>query len=149
MTKYYRFISQEEFKNLQKDGRIINKDRGKPLFFLRENPTVYILPESLNYKLTIEELIQSDYPKFEDFNKELFQSYMIGTTSTDYLIKIETNQKPTMSNLGWYYMDEDTEICIIENCFHQYTIKDITNIYVGDFYDWQHIQTIQLKKVAS
>lgn len=149
MTKYYRFISQEEFKNLQKDGRIINKDRGKPLFFLRENPTVYILPESLNYKLTIEELIQSDYPKFEDFNKELFQSYMIGTTSTDYLIEIETNQKPTMSNLGWYYMDEDTEICIIENCFHQYTIKDITNIYVGDFYDWQHIQTIQLKKVAS
>ena len=149
MTKYYRFISQEEFKNLQKDGRIINKDRGKPLFFLRENPTVYILPESLNYKLTIEELIQSDYPKFEDFNKELFQSYMIGTTSTDYLIEIETNQKPTMSNLGWYYMDEDTEICIIKNCFHQYTIKDITNIYVGDFYDWQHIQTIQLKKVAS
>ncbi len=149
MTKYYRFISQEEFKNLQKDGRIINKDRGKPLFFLRENPTVYILPESLNYKLTIEELIQSDYPKFEDFNKELFQSYMIGTTSTDYLIEIETDQKPTMSNLGWYYMDEDKEICIIENCFHQYTIKDITNIYVGDFYDWQHIQTIQLKKVAS
>lgn len=149
MTKYYRFISQEEFKNLQKDGRIINKDRGKPLFFLRENPTVYILPESLNYKLTIEELIQSDYPKFEDFNKELFQSYMIGTTSTDYLIEIETDQKPTMSNLGWYYMNEDTEICIIENCFHQYTIKDITNIYVGDFYDWQHIQTIQLKKVAS
>ena len=149
MTKYYRFISQEEFKNLQKDGRIINKDRGKPLFFLRENPTIYILPEDLNYKLTIEELIQSDYPKFEDFNKELFQSYMIGTTSTDYLIEIETNQKPTMSNLGWYYMDEDTEICIIENCFHQYTIKDITNIYVGDFYDWQHIQTIQLKKVTS
>lgn len=149
MTKYYRFISQEEFKNLQKDGRIINKDRGKPLFFLRENPTVYILPESLNYKLTIEELIQSDYPKFENFNKELFQSYMIGTTSTDYLIEIETDQKPTMSNLGWYYMDEDTEICIIENCFHQYTIKDITNIYVGDFYDWQHIQTIQLKKVVS
>lgn len=149
MTKYYRFISQEEFKNLQKDGRIINKDRGKPLFFLKENPTVYILPESLNYKLTIEELIQSDYPKFEDFNKELFQSYMLGTTSTDYLIEIETDQKPTMSNLGWYYIDEDTEICIIENCFHQYTIKDITNIYVGDFYDWQHIQTIQLKKVAS
>lgn len=149
MTKYYRFISQEEFKNLQKDGRIINKDRGKPLFFLRENPTVYILTESLNYKLTIEELIQSDYPKFENFNKELFQSYMIGTTSTDYLIEIETDQKPTMSNLGWYYMDEDTKICIIENCFHQYTIKDITNIYVGDFYDWQHIQTIQLKKVVS
>lgn len=149
MTKYYRFISQEEFKNLQKHGRIINKDRGKPLFFLKENPTVYILPEDLNYKLTIEELIQSDYPKFEDFNKKLFQSYMIGTTSTDYLIEIETNQKPTMSNLGWYYMDEDTEICIIENCFHQYTIKDITNIYVGDFYDWQHIQNIQLKKVAS
>lgn len=149
MTKYYRFISQQEFKNLQKNGRIINKDRGKPLFFLRENPTVYILPESLNYKLTIEELIQSDYPKFEDFNKELFQSYMIGTTSTDYLIEIETDQKPTMSNLGWYYMDENTEICIIENCFHQYTIKDITNIYVRDFYDWQHIQTIQLKKVAS
>lgn len=149
MTKYYRFISQEEFKNLQKDGRIINKDRGKPLFFLRENPTVYILPKSLNYKLTIEELIQSDYPKFKDFNKELFQSYMIGTTSTDYLIEIETNQKPTMSNLGYYYMDEDTEICIIENCFHQYTIKDITNIYVGDFYDWQHIQFIYLKEKAS
>lgn len=149
MTKYYRFISREEFKNLQKDGFIINKHKGKPLFFVKENPTVYILPEDLNYKLTIEELIQSDYPKFEDFNKELFQSYMIGTTSTDYLIEIETNQKPTMSNLGWYYMDEDTEICIIENCFHQYTIKDINNIYVGDFYDWQHIQTIQLKKVAS
>ena len=147
MTKYYRFISQEDFKNLQKDGRVINKDRGKPLFFLRENPTVYILPESLNYKLTIEELIQSDYPKFENFTKDLFQSYMIGTTSTDYLIEIETDQKPTMSNLGWYYMDED--ICIIENCFYQYKLKDVTNIYIGDFYDWQHIQTIQLKKVAS
>lgn len=148
MTKYYRFISQEEFKNLQKDGRIINKDRGKPLFFLKENPTVYILPDFLNYKLTIEELIQSDYPKFENFTKDLFQSYMIGTTSTDYLIEIETDQKPTMSNLGWYYMDENTEICIIENCFHQYTIKDITNIYIGDFYDWQNIKTIELKKVT-
>ena len=148
MTKYYRFISQEEFKNLQKDARIINKDRGKPLFFLKENPTVYILPDFLNYKLTIEELIQSDYPKFENFTKDLFQSYMIGTTSTDYLIEIETDQKPTMSNLGWYYMDENTEICIIENCFHQYTIKDITNIYIGDFYDWQNIKTIELKKVT-
>lgn len=149
MTKYYRFISQEEFKNLQKDGRIINKHKGKLLFFVKENPTVYILPESLNYKLTIEELIQSDYPKFEDFNKELFQSYMIGTTSTDYLIEIETDQKPTISNLGWYYFDEDNEICIIETCLYQYTSNDVTNIYTGDFYDWQHIKTIQLKEKAS
>lgn len=47
MTKFYRFISQEEFDNLQKDKIIINKDNSKPLFFLKENPTVYILPDSL------------------------------------------------------------------------------------------------------
>jgi hypothetical protein len=149
MTKYYRFISQEEFKNLQKDKVVINKDKGKPLFFLKEKPTVYILPDFLNYKITIEELIQSNYPKFENFDKELFQSYMIGTTPTDYLIEIDINYEPSMYNLGWYYMDEENEICIIENCFYQYTINDVTNIYKGDFYDWQHIQTVQLNQVAS
>ena len=149
MTKYYRFISKEEFDNLQKEKVIINKENGKPLFFLKENPTVYILPNSLNYNIDIEELFHSNYPKFENFNKELFQSYMIGTTSTDYLIEIEINKKPSMHNLGWYYMDENNEICIIENCFYKYKLDDVTNIYTGDFYDWQNIKSIQLRKQAS
>ena len=100
MTKYYRFISKEEYDNLKNEKVIINKDRGKPLFFLHENPTVYILPDSLNYNITIEELLKSNYPKFENFNKELFQSYMIGTTSTDYLIEIDIKYTPSMYNLG-------------------------------------------------
>jgi hypothetical protein len=143
MTKYYRFISKEEYDNLKNEKVIINKDRGKPLFFLQENPTVYILPDSQNYNLTIEELLQSDYQKFENFNKELFQSYMIGTTSTDYLIEIDIKYTPSMYNLGWYYNDENTEICIIETCLNQYTIEDVTNIYQGNFYDWQNITTIK------
>ena len=143
MTKYYRFISKEEYDNLKNEKVIINKDRGKPLFFLQENPTVYILPDSQNYNLTIEELLQSDYQKFENFNKELFQSYMIGTTSTDYLIEIEIKYTPSMYNLGWYYNDENTEICIIETCLDQYTLDDVTNIYQGDFHDWQNIKTIK------
>lgn len=149
MTKYYRFISQEEFDNLQKHKVIINKDKGKPLFFLKEKPTVYILPDSLNYDIDIEELLQSNHPKFEDFTKELFQSYMIGTTPTDYLVEIDINYNPSMYNLGWYYFDEDNEICIIETCLYQYTLNDVTNIYTGDFYEWQHIKTIQLKEQAS
>lgn len=143
MTKYYRFISKEEYDNLKNEKVIINKDRGKPLFFLHENPTVYILPDSLNYNITIEELLKSNYPKFENFNKELFQSYMIGTTSTDYLIEIDIKYTPLMYNLGWYYNDENTEICIIETCLNQYTIEDVTNIYQGNFYDWQNITTIK------
>ena len=54
-----------------------------------------------------------------------------------------------MHNLGWYYMDENNEICIIENCFYKYKLDDVTNIYTGDFYDWQNIKSIQLRKQAS
>ena len=146
MTKYYRFISQEELNILKKDKIVINKDKGKPLFFLKENPTVYIPPDSLNYNIDIKELLQSDYPKFENFTKELFQSYMIGTTSTDYLIEIDIKNIPSMYNLGWYYYDEDNEICIIENCLYHYKIDDVTNIYKGDFCDWQNIESVQLNK---
>lgn len=146
MTKYYRFISQKELNTLKKDKIVINKDKGKPLFFLKENPTVYILPDSLNYNIDIKELLQSDYPKFENFTKELFQSYMIGTTSTDYLIEIDIKNIPSMYNLGWYYYDEDNEICIIENCLYHYKLDDVTNIYKGDFCDWQNIESIQLNK---
>ena len=103
----------------------------------------------MNYDIDIEELLQSNYPKFEDFTKELFQSYMIGTTPTDYLIEIDINYNPSMYNLGWYYYDEDNEICIIETCLYQYTLNDVTNIYTGDFCDWQHIQSIYLKEKAS
>ena len=149
MTKYYRFISKEELNTLQKDKIVINKDKGKPLFFLKENPTVYILPNSLNYNIDIEKLFQSDYPKFENFTKELFQSYMIGTTSTDYLIEIDIKNIPSMYNLGWYYYDEENEICIIENCLYRYKLDDVTNIYKGNFYDWQHIKSIYLKEKTS
>ena len=129
-----------------KNKVIINKDKGKPLFFLKEKPTVYILPDSLNYNIDIEELLQSNYPKFEDFNKELFQSYMIGTTSTDYLIEIDIKNIPSMYNLGWYYYDEDNEIYIIENCLYHYKLDDVTNIYKGNFCDWQNIESVQLNK---
>ena len=149
MTKYYRFISKEELNTLQTDKIVINKDKGKPLFFLKENPTVYILPNSLNYNIDIEKLFQSDYPKFENFTKELFQSYMIGTTSTDYLIEIDIKNIPSMYNLGWYYYDEENEICIIENCLYRYKLDDVTNIYKGNFYDWQHIKSIYLKEKTS
>ena len=100
MTKYYRFISQDEYDTLKNEGAVVNKNNGKPLFFLIENPTVYILPESLNYNITIEELLTSNYPRFENFNKELFQSYMLGTTPTDYLIEIDIDYTPSIYNLG-------------------------------------------------
>ena len=147
MTKYYRFISQEEYDNLKSDGVVINKNSGRPLFFLSENPTVYILPESLNYNITIEELLTSNYPRFENFNKELFQSYMLGTTPTDYLIEIDIDHTPSMYNLGWYYKDEDTEICIIETCLYRYTLDDVVNIYRGDFDDWQNITVVNSDKI--
>ena len=54
MSKYYRFISKEEYKNLIDDEKITSLNR--PLFILPEFPTAYILPEELNYNLTIEEL---------------------------------------------------------------------------------------------
>lgn len=147
MTKYYRFISQEEYDTLKNEGVVINKNNGKPLFFLSENPTVYILPESLNYNITIEELLSSNYPRFENFNKELFQSYMLGTTPADYLIEIDIDYTPSMYNLGWYYKDEDTEICIIETCLYRYTLDDVVNIYRGDFYDWQNITVVNPDKI--
>ena len=74
---------------------------------------------------------------------------MMGTTSTDYLIEIDINYIPSMYHLGWYYMDEDNEICILENCLYKYKLDDVTNIYTGDFYDWQNIQSIYTRKVAS
>ena len=147
MTKYYRFVSHEEYENLKSEGVVINKNSGKPLFFLSENPTVYILPDSLNYNMTIEELLTSNYPRFENFNKELFQSYILGTTSTDYLIEIDIDYTPSMYNLGWYYKDEDTEICIIETCLYRYTLDDVVNIYQGDFDDWQNITIINFDKI--
>ena len=36
MAKYYRFISQEEYDTLKNEGVVINKNNGKPLFFLSD-----------------------------------------------------------------------------------------------------------------
>ena len=67
---------------------------------------------------------------------------MIGTVSYDYLIELDLKKKPSMANLGWYYNNSNTELCLVEYCLDQYTIDDITAIYKGDFRDWQNIKTL-------
>ena len=141
MTKYYRFISKEEYQNLIQNEKITNINN-RPLFILPEFPTAYILPEEYNYNLTIEELLMSNHPRKLDFTKEVFMSYMLGTVSNDYLIELDLKKKPNMSNLGWYYYNSDTELCLVEYCLNQYTINDITAIYKGNFRDWQNIETL-------
>ncbi len=141
MSKYYRFISKEEYQNLIQNEKITNINN-RPLFILPEFPTAYILPEEYNYNLTIEELLMSKHPRKLDFTKEVFMSYMLGTVSNDYLIELDLKQKPSMANLGWYYHDNGTELCLVEYCLNQYTIDDITAIYKGDFWAWQNIETL-------
>ena len=141
MSKYYRFISKEEYQNLIKNEKITNINN-RPLFILPEFPTAYILPEELNYNLTIEELLTSNHPRKLDFTKEIFLSYMIGTVSYDYLIELDLKKKPSMANLGWYYNENNTELCLVEYCLDKYTINDITAIYKGDFSNWQNIETL-------
>lgn len=140
MSKYYRFISKEEYKNLIDDEKITSLNR--PLFILPEFPTAYILPEELNYNLTIEELLSSNYPRKLDFTRETFMSYMIGTVSQDYLIELDLEKKPSMANLGWYYNEQNTELCLVEYCLKQYSIKDITAVYKGDFVNWKDIKKL-------
>lgn len=140
MSKYYRFISKEEYKNLIDDEKITSLNR--PLFILPEFPTAYILPEELNYNLTIEELLSSNYPRKLDFTKEAFMSYMIGTVSQDYLIELDLKKKPSMTNLGWYYNEQNTELCLVEYCLEQYSIEDVTAVYKGDFVDWKDIKKL-------
>jgi hypothetical protein len=141
MSKYYRFISKEEYQNLSENEKITNINN-RPLFILPEFPTAYILPEELNYNLTIEELLTSNHPRKLDFTKEIFLSYMIGIVSYDYLIELDLKKKPSMANLGWYYNENNTELCLVEYCLDKYTIDDITAIYKGDFWDWQNIETL-------
>lgn len=141
MSKYYRFISKEEYQNLIRNEKIANINT-RPLFILPEFPTAYILPEKLNYDLTVEELLESNYQRKLDFTKEVFMSYMLGTVSSDYLVELDLKKKPSMSNLGWYYNDDSTELCLVEYCLDQYTIEDVTAIYKGDFNDWQKIEKL-------
>ena len=69
-------------------------------------------------------------------------SYMIGTVSQDYLIELDLKKKPSMTNLGWYYNEQNTELCLVEYCLEQYSIEDVTAIYKGDFVDWKDIKKL-------
>lgn len=46
MTKYYRFISTDEYNALLDKGFVENKT-ARPLFLLSENPKTKILPENI------------------------------------------------------------------------------------------------------
>lgn len=144
MTKYYRFISEAEYQNLINNKEIKNINN-RPFFLLSETPTAYILPNKLNYDITVEQLLTSSYPQKKDFTKEVFLAYMAGTVSEDYLIELTLPSQPAMSCLGWYYNNDDTELCLVEYCIHQYSLDQITNICNGNFYNWQNIETVATK----
>lgn len=144
MTKYYRFISENEYKTLINNKKVENINN-RPLFLLPELPTAYILPNKLNYDITVEELLTSNYPQKTDFTKEVFMAYMTGTVSEEYLVELTLPSKPAMSCLGWYYNDDETELCLVEYCVSQYSLDQVTNIYTGNFYSWANIDTVATK----
>ena len=144
MTKYYRFISEAEYQALM-TNETVEGINNRPLFVLPEKPTTYILPNELNYNLTVEELLASNYPQKTDFTKEVFMAYMTGTVSENYLVELNLPSKPAIASLGWYYNDDETELCLVEYCVSQYSLDQITNIYTGNFYSWTNIDTVATK----
>lgn len=145
MPKYYRFISKAEHQALI-TNKVVTNINNAPLHILPEKPTAFITPNAVNYSISIEDLLASNYPRKTDFTKEVFLAYMIGTISHDYLIELDLPSPPSMSNLGWYYNDEDTELCLVEYCIAQYSLDQVTNIYTGDFHDWQGVRSIYTKQ---
>ena len=143
MTKYYRFISKEEWQELHKKGFIKNKN-SRPLFLLPEKSLAKIVPEATNYNLTMEEFFNSTYPVFDKLSKECFLSYLIGTVSSDYLLELELDETPSMYNLRWYGFDEKLELCVLKACISQYNAHNVKKVYKGDFYDWQNITEITM-----
>lgn len=140
MYKYYRFISENEYQNLINNKKIENK---KPIHVLINNPIAYLVPDTTNYKLTKTELLNSNYKKL-NLNKENFNEILIGIVSDDYLIEITLPTLPTQENLGWYYWDDDTEVCIVETLIPSYTLNDVSKIYTGNFYNWTNIKEIKI-----
>ena len=143
MSKYYRFISKEEWQELHEKGFIQNKNP-RPLFLLPEKSLAKIVPESTNYNLTMQDFFESTHPTFDQLSKECFLSYLIGTVSSDYLLEIELEKTPSMYNLGWYDFDEGLELCVLETCIASYNATDVKKVYKGDFYDWQNITEITM-----
>lgn len=139
MAKYYRFVSETEFQTLKNNGAVVHHEN-KLLHILSEAPAAFIVPSSTNYDLTIEELLGSDFPKNENFSKEQFLSYIAGPVSEDYLLELELDCKPSMSNLGWYYHEEGLELCVVEYLISSYTAEQVSAVYTGSFYSWKNIQ---------
>lgn len=120
-----------------------------PIFTLPEKTTAYIMPNKYNYKLTIEQLMEKDFEKIS-FSKEDFYDLLAGIVSPDYLIELEYDRIPSMSNLGWYYRDEDTEFCVIEYCLPEYTKDNVKSVYKGNFYRWgTKVEQVSLDELVS
>ena len=140
MYKYYRFISENEYQNLINNKKIENS---KPIHVLIDKPVAYLVPDITNYKLTKNELLNSNYKQI-NLNKESFNEILTGIVADDYLIEITLPTQSTQENLGWYYWEDDIEICIVENLIPSYTLNDVTKLYTGNFYNWTNIKEIKI-----
>lgn len=148
MTKYYRFVSKGELDELPRTG-MVHHPEGEPLYFLSERPSAFIVPVETNYNLTVEQLLTSDFPRQADFTKEAFMSFMTGTVSEYALLELDFEREPPMSNLGWYYCDDNHELCIIEYCRPEYTLNELTAVYTENFYSWRDIQRLEPDQLRS
>lgn len=135
MYKYYRFISQAEYQNL-KTNKIINNH---PIHVLIDNPIAYLVPNTTNYKLTKTELLKSNYKKL-NLNKEHFNEILTGIVSDNYLIEITLPKQSIQEKLGWYYWEDNIEVCLVENLIPSYTLDNVTKVFTGDFYNWTNIK---------
>lgn len=136
MYKYYRFISKAEYENLITNKKIKNN---KPIHVLINNPIAYLVPDTTNYNLNKNELLNSNYKKL-NLNKENFNEILTGIVSDDYLIEITLPTISTQEKLGWYYWADDIEVCLVENLIDSYKLDDVTSVYTGDFYNWKNIK---------
>ena len=136
MYKYYKFISENEYQNLINNKKIENNE---PIHVLINNPIAYLVPDTTNYKLTKTELLNSNYKKL-NLNKENFNEILTGIVADDYLIEITLPTQSTQENLGWYYWEDDIEVCIVENLLPSYSLENVKKIFTGNFYNWTNIK---------
>lgn len=136
MYKYYRFISENEYQNLINNKKIENNE---PIHVLINNPIAYLVPDTTNYKLTKNELLNSNYKQI-NLNKENFNEILIGIVSDDCLIEITLPTPLIQENLGWYYWEDNIEVCIVENLLPSYSLDNVTKIFTGNFYNWTNIK---------
>ena len=149
MTRFYRFISSDEFytilANSFTNDVITSKDSAMVHLFKEETPTI-ITDRKHHYALDMTDFFTGDFIK-KTLTKETAMKTLRGVVSEDYLIALEFDTDPTLYNLGWYDHDEDTHQVVLENGVSYYHPSDVKAIYRGDFYNWEAISEIPFERL--